>query len=80
MIAKRVIVVLTFFEGVLYRTKKFKPDYRYTDNFIDNKLVDEIVIIDVSDTKKNRVLFYNSVKKFQNLVLFLLQLEVTLMI
>jgi imidazole glycerol-phosphate synthase subunit HisF len=63
MIAKRVIVVLTFFEGVLYRTKKFKPDYRYTDNFIDNKLVDEIVIIDVSDTKKNRVLFYNSVKK-----------------
>ena len=48
MLAKRVIVVLTFFEGVLYRTKKFKPDYRYTDNFIDNKLVDEIVIIDVS--------------------------------
>ncbi len=63
MIAKRVIVVLTFFEGVLYRTKKFKPDYRYTDNFIDNKLVDEIVIIDVSETKTNRNLFYNSIKK-----------------
>ena len=63
MLAKRVIVVLTFFEGVLYRTKKFKPDYRYTDNFIDNKLVDEIVIIDVSDSKKNRILFYNAIKK-----------------
>lgn len=63
MIAKRVIIVLTFFEGVLYRTKKFKPDYRYTDNFIDNKLVDEIVIIDVSETKINRVLFYNAIKK-----------------
>ncbi len=63
MIAKRVIIVLTFFEGVLYRTKKFKPDYRYTDNFIDNKLVDEIVIIDVSETKTNRNLFYNSIKK-----------------
>ena len=63
MVAKRIIIVLTFFEGVLYRTKKFKPDYRYTDNFIDNTLVDEIVLIDVSNSKKHRNLFYDIVKK-----------------
>ena len=54
MLAKRIIIVLTFLEGVLFRTKKFRPDTRYTDKFIDNTLVDEIVLIDVSYTKNNR--------------------------
>lgn len=63
MLAKRIIIVLTFLEGVLFRTKKFRPDTRYTDKFIDNTLVDEIVLIDVSDTKNNRKLFYNALKK-----------------
>ena len=63
MLAKRIIIVLTFLDGVLFRTKKFRPDTRYTDNFIDNTLVDEIVLIDVSNTKKNRALFYDTIKK-----------------
>ena len=29
------IIVLTFLDGVLFRTKNFIPDYRYTKNFID---------------------------------------------
>ncbi len=63
MLAKRIIIVLTFLDGVLFRTKKFRPDTRYTDNFIDNTLVDEIVLIDVSNSKRNRGLFYNVIKK-----------------
>ena len=62
MLAKRIIIVLTFLDGVLFRTKKFRPDTRYTDNFIDNFLVDEIVLIDVSNTK-NRALFYDTIKR-----------------
>tara|TARA_B100000427_G_scaffold323079_1_gene325989 strand:- start:284 stop:1027 length:744 start_codon:yes stop_codon:yes gene_type:complete len=63
MLAKRIIVVLTFFEGVLFRTKNFRPDYRYTENFVDNTLVDEIVLIDVSNSKNNRNLFYDVLKR-----------------
>jgi cyclase len=63
MLAKRIIIVLTFSEGVLYRTKNFNPDYRYTDNFIDNKLVDEIVLIDVSRNLGHRNKFYEAIKK-----------------
>jgi len=63
MLAKRIIIVLTFSEGVLYRTKNFNPDYRYTDNFIDNKLVDEIVLIDVSRNSNHRSKFYEVIRK-----------------
>jgi imidazole glycerol-phosphate synthase subunit HisF len=48
MLRKRVITVLTFSDGVLFRTKKFTPDYRYTLNFVDAWSVDEIVILDVT--------------------------------
>ena len=57
MISKRIIIVLTFQDGVLFRTKQFHPDYRYTDNFVGNKDADEIVLIDVSKDKSNRNLF-----------------------
>ena len=65
MLTKRIIVLLTYQNGVLFRTKKFLPDCRYTDNFISNTLVDEIILIDISrdKSKENRKLFYNSVKK-----------------
>ena len=63
MLAKRIIIVLTFSEGVLFRTKRFNADYRYTDNFIGNKLVDEIVIIDVSRNLDHRDKFYEAIKK-----------------
>jgi cyclase len=48
MLRKRVITVLTFNDGVLFRTKKFRPDYRYTINFVDAWSVDEIVALDVT--------------------------------
>ena len=51
MIKKRIIVALTFVDGVLFRTKNFKSDYRYTKNFIDLWSVDEIILIDVSNKK-----------------------------
>ena len=45
MLRKRLITVLTFNEGVLFRTKLFTPDYRYTSNFVDTWSVDEIVAL-----------------------------------
>lgn len=48
MLRRRLITVLTFNEGVLFRTKLFVPDYRYTHNFVDAWLVDEVVALDVT--------------------------------
>ncbi len=48
MLRKRLITVLTFNEGVLFRTKLFTPDYRYTLNFVDAWSVDEIVVLDIT--------------------------------
>jgi cyclase len=48
MLRKRVVTVLTFCDGVLFRTKLFRPDYRYTLNFVDAWSVDEIVVLDVT--------------------------------
>jgi imidazole glycerol-phosphate synthase subunit HisF len=48
MLRKRLVTILTFNEGVLFRTKLFKPDYRYTANFVDTWSVDEIVVLDVT--------------------------------
>ena len=62
---KRVILNLTFVNGVLYGTRNFKPDYIYTHNFIDTWNVDEIVLLDI--TKKNegnRKNFYKVLKSF----------------
>lgn len=48
MLRKRLITVLTFNDGVLFRTKDFQPDYRYTLNFVDAWSVDEVVLLDVT--------------------------------
>ncbi len=48
MLRKRVVTVLTFNDGVLFRTKLFDPDYRYTLNFVDAWSVDEIVVLDIT--------------------------------
>ncbi|MBF0343311.1 MAG: imidazole glycerol phosphate synthase subunit HisF [Nitrospirae bacterium] len=48
MVRKRLIVVLTINNGVLFRTRSFIPDYRYTLNFVDAWSVDEIVILDIT--------------------------------
>ncbi len=67
MLKKRLITVLTFNDGVLYRTKDFNPDYRYTLNFVDAWSIDEIVVLDVTrpgrGKKEN---FFRIVKQFAN--------------
>lgn len=48
MLRKRLITVLTINNGVLFRTRNFTPDYRYTLNFVDAWSVDEIVLLDIT--------------------------------
>ena len=65
MIRKRLITVLTFNNGILFRTKDFTPDYRYTLNFVDAWSIDEIVILDVTRTGEGeRNNFYAVVGQF----------------
>ncbi len=63
MLRNRLITVLTFYNGVLFRTKLFKPDYRYTSNFVDMWSVDEIIIIDISEVKFKKT-FINVINNF----------------
>ena len=63
MLKKRIIISLTFMDGILYRTKKFKPDYRYTKNFVDLWSIDELILIDISK-KKNSKSFLDIVNFF----------------
>lgn len=67
MLAKRIITTLMLNKGILYRSKKFIPDYRYTLNFIDMWSVDEVILLDItrnlnfeSEEKKN---FFNEMNK-----------------
>jgi cyclase len=48
VLRSRLITVLTFNDGVLFRTKQFRPDYRYTANFVDLWSVDEVIAIDIT--------------------------------
>src|SRR5919197_6391021 len=48
MLRHRVVTVLTLNDGVLFRTKLFRPDYRYTLNFVDTWSIDEIVALDIT--------------------------------
>ncbi len=64
MLKKRVIISLTFIDGVLFRTKKFIPDYRYTKNFIDMWNCDEIILNDISKENKQSDNFLSIVKQF----------------
>lgn len=65
MLRKRLITVLTFNDGVLFRTKDFLPDYRYTANFVDAWSIDEIVLLDVTRPGEGRKEnFYQRVQDF----------------
>lgn len=65
MLRKRLITVLTFNRGTLFRTKLFEPDYRYTLNFVDAWSVDEIVMLDVTrDPDWDRSGFFDVVSEF----------------
>lgn len=48
MLRNRLVTVLTLNDGVLFRTKQFTPDYRYTINFVDLWSIDELVALDVT--------------------------------
>ena len=60
MLKKRLITVLTFNDGVLFRTKNFTPDYRYTLNYVNNSYIDEIVILDVTRKSKLKKKFFQN--------------------
>jgi hypothetical protein len=44
MLKRRVIICLTFDDGVLFRTRRFHADYRYTKNFVGSLAADEIPV------------------------------------
>jgi len=48
MLRKRLATVLTLNDGVLFRTRNFQPDYRYTLNFVDTWSIDEIIVLDIT--------------------------------
>ena len=65
MVRKRLITVLTVNNGVLFRTRNFIPDYRYTLNFVDAWSVDEVVLLDITRPGEGeRSNFYNVVEYF----------------
>jgi cyclase len=65
LLSKRLITVLTFNQGVLFRTKLFRPDYRYTLNFVDSWSVDEIVVLDITRGQQaDRKVFFDVVERF----------------
>ncbi len=58
---------MTFNDGVLFRSKLFNPDYRYTANFVDSWSIDEIVLLDISrPERRNPDLFYSVVSEFSS--------------
>lgn len=54
MLRNRLVTILTLNDGVLFRTKEFTPDYRYTMNFVDAWSIDEIVALDVTRPGEGR--------------------------
>ena len=58
MLKKRLITALTFNNGILYRTRNFLPDYRYTKNFIDTWSIDEIIVLEITRKKKKLAKFF----------------------
>lgn len=64
MLRHRLVTVLTFNDGTLFRTKLFQPDYRYTHNFVDSWMVDEIVMLDVTRNGGDNRAFLDVVSQF----------------
>ena len=48
MLKPRLIAVLMLNDGVLFRTRRFVPDYRYTQSFLGSDAFDEVMIIDIT--------------------------------
>lgn len=66
MLSRRVILCLTFVDGVLFRTKRFRADYRYTQAYSWAPDADELVLIDITRdrTPESRSMFYSIVEKY----------------
>jgi cyclase len=67
MLKRRVVILLCLCDGVLMRTKKFVPDYRYTVNLVGNRNADEVVVIDVTPAERRaeqRHLFYGALERY----------------
>lgn len=60
MLAKRIITTLMLNNGILFRTKNFIPDYRYTLNFVDMWSIDEVIVVDIT----RKLDFKNKKKNF----------------
>jgi len=52
----RIIGVLPLSNSILTRTRNFIPDYAYTDNFVDTKYFDEIVILKIDNDTSEEAL------------------------
>jgi cyclase len=64
VLRRRLVTVLTLNDGVLFRTRQFRPDYRYTLNFVDAWSVDEIIALDVTRPGNgHRESFYEVVRE-----------------
>lgn len=61
MLKKRIIACLLLKDGVLHRTKKFVPDYRYTSNFIETTHIDELCFIDLGGSRTKFFAAVNSI-------------------
>ena len=48
MLKPRLIWQMMFDDGVLVRTKRFVPDYVYTQAFVGFEAADEVVLIDIT--------------------------------
>lgn len=65
-LSRRVILSLLFNDGVLFRTKKFVADYRYTQAYSWSGDADEITLIDVTrnPSPESRERFYSIVERY----------------
>ena len=63
MLKRRLIVALCFMDGILFRTKKFEPDVRYTVNYLCLHSADEFFCVDVGD---DRNLFYQALQRISD--------------
>lgn len=65
MLKRRVVLLLCFNDGVLFRTKRFVPDYRYTARLVGNRNADEVVVIDVTPPGQgDRKNFYKALEAY----------------
>src|SRR5688572_7816413 len=48
MLKRRVIITLQLNDGVLFRTKQFRADYRCTQAFLGSETAAEVTLLDIS--------------------------------